>query len=92
MFDKWISVSLGLLEMILVSSVVVYAAILLYTRIVGLWSFSKMSSADFAMTIAVGSLFGATISSPNPTLFMGLFVRLCGAVDSCLPTSQISVR
>ena len=36
-----------------------------------------MSSADFAMTIAVGSLFGATISSPNPTLFMGLFALLC---------------
>lgn len=77
MFDKWISVSLGQLGMIFVSSVVVYAAILLYTRMVGLRSFSKMSSADFAMTIAVGSLFGATISSPNPTLFMGLFAILC---------------
>jgi len=41
--------------MILVSSCTVYAAILLYTRIVGPRSFSKMSSADFAMTIAVGS-------------------------------------
>lgn len=77
MFDKWISVSLGQLGMIFVSGVVVYAAILLYTRMVGLRSFSKMSSADFAMTIAVGSLFGATIRSPNPTLFMGLSAILC---------------
>ncbi len=59
--------------MVLVSAIVVYAAILLYTRIVGLRSFSKMSSADFAMTVAVGSVFGATISSPSPTLLVGLF-------------------
>jgi len=77
MADKWISVSLEQLGMVFVSTVVVYLAILLYTRVVGLRSFSKMSSADFAMTIAVGSLFGATISSPSPTLLMGLFAILC---------------
>lgn len=77
MIDKWISASLIQLAMILLSSVVVYAAILLYTRIVGLRSFSKMAATDFAMTIAVGSLFGATISSPNPTLFMGMFSIAC---------------
>ncbi|WP_404308473.1 DUF421 domain-containing protein [Neorhodopirellula lusitana] len=77
MLDKWITASGSQLAMILVSSVLVYAAILLYTRVTGLRSFSKMSAADFAMTIAVGSLFGATISSPNPTLFAGLFALLC---------------
>ncbi|TWU08512.1 DUF421 domain-containing protein [Stieleria varia] len=77
MFDKWVSASLNQLAMILFSSVIVYLAILLYTRAVGLRSFSKMSAADFAMTIAVGSLFGATISSPSPTLFMGLFAIAC---------------
>lgn len=39
----------------------------------GCRAFSKMSSADFAITVAVGSLFGSTISSPSPTLFVGLF-------------------
>ncbi|TWU51258.1 DUF421 domain-containing protein [Rubripirellula reticaptiva] len=77
MFDKWISASLSQLAMILLSSIVVYIGILLYTRFVGLRSFSKMSAADFAMTISVGSLFGATISSPSPTLFMGLFAIAC---------------
>ncbi|QDT02039.1 hypothetical protein K227x_04100 [Rubripirellula lacrimiformis] len=77
MFEKWISASTGQLFMVLVSSVVVYAAILLYTRLAGLRSFSKMSAADFAMTIAVGSLFGATVSAPSPTLFVGLFSLLC---------------
>lgn len=77
MYNQWIAVTLGQLGMIFISSLFVYAAILLYTRIVGLRSFSKMSSADFAMTIAVGSLFGATIANPNPTLLMGLFALLC---------------
>ncbi|QDV44990.1 hypothetical protein Enr13x_48630 [Stieleria neptunia] len=77
LIDKWIFVSLSELAMILISAVVVYIAILIYTRTVGLRSFSKMSAADFAMTIATGSLFGATISSPSPSLFMGLFAIFC---------------
>ena len=73
MTDKWISSTWPELAMVLLSTLVVYAAIMIYTRIVGLRSFSKMSAADFAMTVAVGSLFGATISSPSPTLVLGLF-------------------
>jgi len=77
MFNEWIQISGTQLLMILLSTIVVYSAILLYTRIVGLRSFSKMSAADFAMTIAIGSLFGSTVSAPNPTLFMGLFAIAC---------------
>lgn len=77
MIEQWISASPPQLAMLALSTFVVYAAILLYTRLVGLRSFSKMSAADFAMTIAIGSLFGATISSPSPTLFMGLFAIGC---------------
>ena len=32
-----------------------------------------MSAPDFAMTVAVGSLFAATIANPSPTLSSGLF-------------------
>lgn len=77
MADKWITASIAQLGMILLSAFAVYAGILIYTRIAGLRSFSKMSAADFAMTIATGSLFGATIASPTPTLFMGLFAIAC---------------
>tara|TARA_R110002049_G_scaffold50370_3_gene143147 strand:+ start:192479 stop:193021 length:543 start_codon:yes stop_codon:yes gene_type:complete len=77
MLDKWITASPGQLGMIMLSSFAVYTGILLYTRIAGLRSFSKMSAADFAMTIATGSLFGATIASPSPTLAMGLFAIAC---------------
>lgn len=76
MFEKWIAATFPDVLMIALSSACVYCAILIYTRIAGLRSFSKMSAADFAMTIAVGSLFASTISSPNPTLIMGLFALL----------------
>lgn len=61
----------------MLSSVIVYSAILTFTRAAGLRSFSKMSAPDFAMTVAVGSLFGATISSPSPTLVLGLTSLAC---------------
>ncbi len=73
MYEKWIGAQRGDVAMVLLSAAVVYAMILVYTRLVGLRSFSKMSSGDFAMTVAIGSLFGSTVSSPDPTLFLGLF-------------------
>ncbi|GAB5441886.1 MAG: DUF421 domain-containing protein [Fuerstiella sp.] len=69
--EKWMVSGVDEVAMVLVSSVATYSLILLYTRICGLRSFSKMSAADFAMTVAVGSLFASTISSPNPTLLLG---------------------
>lgn len=71
-FGKWSASSGPEILMSLASVVVVYAALILYTRITGLRSFSKMSSFDFAMTIAVGSVFGATITAPKPPLLIGL--------------------
>lgn len=72
MLEKWLAAEATEVALVLLSCVVCYAAILVYTRIVGLRSFSKMSAADFAMTIAVGSLFASTISSPSPSLLIGL--------------------
>lgn len=72
MLDQWLSADLGEVSMVLLTSAATYVAILCYTRVTGLRSFSKMSAADFAMTVAVGSLFASTISSPKPTLMIGL--------------------
>ncbi|MFG0332927.1 MAG: DUF421 domain-containing protein [Maioricimonas sp. JB049] len=72
MFEKWITADLNAAPLVILSGVVTYTAILLYTRIVGLRTFSKMSAADFAMTIAVGSMFGSTISTSDPALLLGL--------------------
>lgn len=77
MLENWLYGGVGELLMVLLSAVATYAAILLYTRCVGLRSFSKMSAADFAMTVAVGSLFASTISSPSPSLAVGLTAIAC---------------
>ncbi|WP_044303486.1 DUF421 domain-containing protein [Rhodopirellula sallentina] len=76
-FDQWTSASLGEVTMVVVSSVIIYAVILAYTRFSGLRSFSKMSASDFAMTVAVGSLFASTISSSNPSLVIGIVALAC---------------
>ncbi|OKI17062.1 hypothetical protein A6A08_07310 [Nocardiopsis sp. TSRI0078] len=59
------------LLLILVSTVGIFATVLTYTRIAGLRSFSKMSSFDFAMTVAVGSLV-ATVAVAQVPLLEGM--------------------
>lgn len=38
-----------------------YLAVILYARVTGLRSFSKMSTSDFAMTVAVGSVLASAV-------------------------------
>lgn len=75
--SKWLEVSASDAFMVVLSATVVYASILLYTRIVGLRSFSKISASDFAMTVAVGSLFASSISKPRPSLGVTLIAFGC---------------
>jgi uncharacterized membrane protein YcaP (DUF421 family) len=70
--QNWLTFEWQEVGMVLLSTAVTYVAILVFTRVAGLRSFSKMSSADFAMTVAIGSLFASTVSSANPTLVIGL--------------------
>ena len=72
MTDDWIKTTPEEVGMVVLSAVVTYAAILVYTRLTGLRSFSKMSAADFAMTVAVGSLFASTVSLAKPTWLVRL--------------------
>lgn len=48
---------------VLLSAGAMLAAIIFYVRIIGLRSFSKMSSFDFAVTVAMGSLLAAVTLS-----------------------------
>ena len=56
------------------SVVAIYLAVVLYTRIAGLRSFSKMTTVDFVMTVAVGSLVASTALSSDPPLLRGAVV------------------
>ncbi|MBC6999862.1 YetF domain-containing protein [Cytophaga sp. FL35] len=57
---------------IILSAVGIYIMVILFTRIAGKRSFSKMSSFDFAMTVAIGSVIASTILSPSVNLIDGI--------------------
>lgn len=56
---------------VLLGTVGIYLATVLFTRLVGLRSFSKMSSFDFAMTVAIGSVIASTIVIDGVSLLKG---------------------
>lgn len=69
----WLATDATRLAMIGLSGVIIYAALLLFTRMAGLRSFSKMSAFDFAITVALGSMIASTLLSKTPSLGSGLF-------------------
>lgn len=56
----------------IVSTIVIYAAVIIITRINGLRTFAKMSSFDFAITIAIGSLIASTMLSAKQSIVQGI--------------------
>lgn len=56
---------------ITVSAVGILAAVVVLIRLNGLRSLSKMSSFDFAVTVAVGSIVASTLLSDSASLFDG---------------------
>jgi len=59
------------LLMIALNSLIILLATLITTRISGLRTFAKMSSIDFATTIAIGSVIASTILSSKTSLMEG---------------------
>lgn len=76
MFQKWITSSADTIPLILLSAFGIYATIIIFTRIAGKRSFSKMSSFDFAITIAIGSVIASTIVSKSVSLLQGMTALL----------------
>lgn len=68
----WITMPLDAVPYILLSTTGIYITVILFTRISGLRTFSKMSSFDFAMTVAVGSLIATTITLKSPPLLQSI--------------------
>ncbi len=58
---------------VIIGTILLYTILILYTRFFGLKSFSKMSSIDFALTIAIGSMIASTIANGSPSLLIGAF-------------------
>lgn len=62
---------------IALSAVGIYFSVIAYTRISGKRSLSKISSFDFAMTVAVGSLIASTILNHSVSLLEGMLGIAC---------------
>ncbi len=54
------------LAVVVLSGTVTYAAVILLTRLTGVRSLAKMSSFDFAATVAIGSTVSATLVGSAP--------------------------
>lgn len=71
--SAWLATTGRAALMVALSVVGIYASLILFTRIAGLRSFSKMSGFDFAVTVAIGSLISTTILTPDPPLALAIF-------------------
>jgi len=56
---------------ITLSAITIFVLMLVIIRFHGLRSFAKMSAHDFGVTIAIGSILGATIVNEKPTVLQG---------------------
>ena len=63
LFTSWHTVFMAL-----ISTIGIYIVLIVFTRLSGLRSFSKMSSFDFAITVAIGSVLASTILFRPPSL------------------------
>lgn len=71
MIEEWLGTSPTEVWLVAVSSISIILGVILIVRLNGLRSFSKMSSFDFAVTVAVGSLV-ATVAVSSTSLLNGL--------------------
>ncbi len=70
--EKWFETSWTAVIAICITATVIYLAVIIFTRLAGKRSFSKMSSFDFAMTVAIGSILASTILSKSVSLAEGV--------------------
>lgn len=70
--EEWFTATGSSLMAIVITTVGIYLAVILFTQVFGKRSFSKMSSFDFAMTVAIGSIIATTILSSSVSLLQGI--------------------
>jgi len=63
--------------LVIISVFGIFTAIIVIARIFGLRTFAKMSSFDFASTIAVGSILASIIINKNQSILKGILALLC---------------
>lgn len=69
--QDWLLTDLDVLLKVFISTVLTFSVLILCVRISGLRSFAKMTSIDFASTIAIGSVLASTLLSESPSVLKG---------------------
>ncbi len=69
---SWLSASWSTVGVTAASTLAVYVAVVVYTRLGGLRSFAKMSGFDFAATVAIGSMLATASLSTSTPIVVGL--------------------
>ncbi|WBU89075.1 DUF421 domain-containing protein [Cellulophaga omnivescoria] len=69
--ENWLFASVEILGKVVLSIVAIFTIIIIITRISGLRTFAKMSSFDFASTIAIGSILASIVLNSNQSITKG---------------------
>ncbi|MAN59754.1 MAG: DUF421 domain-containing protein [Flavobacteriaceae bacterium] len=77
--ENWLIVTGGILLKSLVSILAIFSIIIVITRVAGLRTFAKMTSFDFASTIALGTILASVIMNVEQSLLKGA-VAMAGIV------------
>jgi uncharacterized membrane protein YcaP (DUF421 family) len=64
--ESWLFTSWSTVGWIVLSGVLMLLAVVVIVRITGLRSLAKMSSFDFTVTVAIGSILGSVVASGSP--------------------------
>jgi uncharacterized membrane protein YcaP (DUF421 family) len=74
MFEKYFYEDMSEIPYMILGAIVVYVIMIVYTRIFGLKSLSKMTGFDFVNTVAIGNILAMSVATSNPTWLTGIFL------------------
>ncbi len=70
---QWITFSWSVILMVALSALGIFIALITFTKIGGVRSFSKLSNFDFAITVAFGSIIANTLTTNSPIFLQAVF-------------------
>jgi len=88
---EWFYFEIDEVVRILLACLGIFIGVMIITRLAGLRTFAKMSSMDFASTIAIGSVIAAVIMNDNQSVGKGVFaiaIIVCIQIGSSLLQKQ----
>ena len=70
--EDWILADWQHIIWVIISAIAYYIVIVSVSKVVGLRSFSSLSSFDFVITLSIGALLASTVVSKETSLFEGI--------------------